>query len=211
MTARLVSIQVGHPRRVEGDQPWVTAFFKSPVVGPVQLDVPNLQGDSQADLEVHGGPDKAVCVYSTDHVAAWCSELGLARCEPGAFGENFSVAGQTETAVCIGDVYEVGTAVVQVSQPRGPCWKLGRRWNRPDFPRLVLSTGRTGWYLRVVGPGSVCAGDSLQLVDRPYPEWTIQRANDVAYAPADERDAMAVRALAACPALSVAWREWLAG
>src|SRR5579864_7292922 len=96
-----------------------------------------------------------VCVYATEHFEAWRTELGKPDIGPGAFGENFSVRGQIESSVCVGDVYRVGSATVQVSQPRGPCWKVGRRWNRPDLARRIRETGRSGWYLRVLSPGLV--------------------------------------------------------
>src|SRR5690606_6199783 len=109
--------------------------------------------------------------------------------------------------VCIGDTYEVGGAVVQVSQPRQPCWKLARRWRIRDLAARVQETGRTGWYLRVLREGEVTAGDSLRLIDRPYAEWTIARANEIMHERRDDRDAAG--ALAACPLLSASWRETL--
>ena len=96
MSGVLVSIQIGRPRTITGHEPWVTSFFKVPVTGPIRVDTNNLDGDEQADLSVHGGPDKAICVYSADHFAAWSSTVGLRDCGPGAFRENFSVRGLTE-------------------------------------------------------------------------------------------------------------------
>lgn len=178
MPVRLLSVQVGHPAVLDSDEgSWVTSIFKSPVDGAIELGETNLAGDAQADLRVHGGPDKAVCVYSADHFAAWREELPDHACEPGAFGENFTVTGQTESTVCIDDVYAIGTAIVQVSQPRGPCWKLARRWKRLDFVRLVAKTGRTGWYLRVLRPGIVAAGQTFELLERSRPDLTIAQAN----------------------------------
>ena len=208
MVPRLQSVQTGLPEVLTDNGGWVSSIFKKPVDHLVWLDRLNLEGDAQADLKVHGGPDKAVCVYAADHFATWRSELGV-DCEGGAFGENFSVLGQTEQTVSIGDVFEIGTAVVQVSQPRGPCWKLARRWKRPDFPRLVLRTGRTGWYFRVLTPGRLEPGDSLRVVDRPCGDWTIARVNDVMYAPRSSWDAAAARALADCEPLTESWRDAL--
>ena len=208
VTGMLVSIRVGHPRVIDGDDPWVTSFFKTQVDGTVAVGTNNIEGDEQADLSVHGGPDKAICVYSADHFAGWSRLLG-SDCGPGAFGENFSVSGMTENTVCLGDVYRIGTAVVQVSQPRGPCWKLGRRWGRLDLPRLVLKSGRTGWYFRVLTPGAVSAGQELTLVERPCPSWSIARVNDVFYAPEGRRDPEARRALAECAPLAATWRDAL--
>jgi MOSC domain-containing protein YiiM len=209
MSGELVSIQVGRPQIIDGSEPWETSFFKIPVAGRVRLETCNLEGDEQADLSVHGGPDKAVCVYSVDHFDAWSIVLGSQRCEPGAFGENFSVRAMAEDTVCLGDVYEVGTTTVQVSQPRGPCWKLGRRWGRLDMPRLVMRSGRTGWYFRVLKPGHVAAGDRFSLVDRPGPAWNILRVNEVFYARDPGKDSAARRALAECAALSESWRAAL--
>ena len=143
------------------------------MTGPLSVETDNLAGDEQADLTVHGGPDKAVCVYSADHFPEWSRVLREGDLGAGAFGENFSVSHMDETSVCVGDVYAVGTSLVQVSQPRSPCWKLAARWNRPDLPRLVLQSGRTGWYFRVLQRGVVSAGEELSLSDRPCGEWSI--------------------------------------
>jgi MOSC domain-containing protein YiiM len=207
--ARVLSIQVGRPRTIAGEEPWVTSIFKTPVTGPLRLEELDLDGDEQADLTVHGGRDKAVCVYSADHFPFWRQTLARPGLAAGAFGENFTVTGIAEATVCLGDVYEVGDAVVQVSQPRAPCWKLGRKWERLDLPKLVLREGRTGWYFRVLEPGTVAPGQMLQLRDRPYSSWTIAQVNRLAYAKKgdglqDERSA-----LAECPALADAWRPSL--
>ncbi len=207
MTVRLVSLNVGRPVRVDAAEPWTSGIYKSPVEGRVRLASENLAGDGQADLKVHGGPDKAVCVYSVHHYPAWREELGVAESGPGWFGENFSVEGQTETQVAIGDTFKIGTAVVQISQPRAPCWKLGRRWNRLDMPKLVVHSGRTGWYLRVIETGHIESGDVLIVVDRPYPHLTIDAVNAAAYSRGGATHMDAARELANCPALAEAWRE----
>lgn len=140
----LVSIQVGKPEHrepVEGDtstKPWTTAFYKQPVDGPVQVAGAGLEGDGQADLRHHGGPDKAVCVYSAEHFAYWRDDLGFGEeFGGGAFGENFTVAGLDESSVCIGDVWRIGNVELQVTQPRQPCWKLARRWRLKDLTARV--------------------------------------------------------------------------
>lgn len=155
-----------------------TGFWKSEVTGPVMLRRTNLDGDGQADLRVHGGEHQAVLCYSADHYPAWRDELGIDM-PRGAFGENFTVEGQTEWDVCIGDIYEIGEATVQVSSPRGPCFKVSFRWNLPDLTARVEKTGRHGWYLRVLTEGLVEAGQRLTLQDRPNPLWTVRRASDV--------------------------------
>ena len=180
MTPRLSSLNVGAPAHFTTAEPWSSGIYKSPVQGQIPLSSVNLAGDGQADLAVHGGPDKAVCVYSMDHYPFWRRELE-SRMRSGWFGENFSIEGQTETQVAIGDTYEIGTAVVQISQPRSPCWKLGRRWKRPDMPKLVVQSGRTGWYLRVIETGHVESGDLLTLVERPYPHLTVDAVNAAEY------------------------------
>jgi MOSC domain-containing protein YiiM len=207
MVPVLDSVQVGQPVRQEVPEPWVTAFYKHAVSGPVRLSRTGLIGDQQADLTVHGGPDKAVCVYAGEHYGAWHAELGD-PCGPGWCGENFTVRGQVEATVAIGDTFQIGTARVQVSQPRSPCWKLARRWNRLDMVKRVVDSGRTGWYLRVLEQGEVEAGDELHLIDRPFAHLTIALANDVMYARVvPERAAHRRAELAACPALSDAWRS----
>ena len=139
----------------------------------------NLEGDRQADPRVHGGPEMAVLCYSADHYPRWREELGIAEIGPGGFAENFTISGQDELTVCIGDVYAVGAAVVQVSQPRGPCYKISYRWKRPDLLGRCEKNGRHGWYLRVLREGSVEAGQPIHLLERPNPEWSIRRAADV--------------------------------
>ena len=213
--ARLVSIQVGKPRRYGSpdaadyfDQEWRSAIGKEPVAGAVWLGKTNFAGDKQADLRFHGGEDKAVNVYPSEHYAGWIEQLQLAMA-PGAFGENFTTAGLNETNVCIGDVFRLGEAVVQVSQPRQPCAKLARRWRTKDLAARVIEAGKTGWYLRVLQEGAVEAGLEIKLLERPQPRWTIAAANEVIYH--GKRDAEAMRALAACPPLSTAWRDELNG
>ena len=207
--ATVLSIQVGRPRTFDGDDLWVTSIYKEPVTGPLRLERLDLDGDEQADLTVHGGRDKAVCVYPADHFPFWQQTLARPDLTAGAFGENFTVAGIVEATVCLGDVFEIGDAVVEVSQPRAPCWKLGRKWERLDLPKLVLREGRTGWYFRVLQPGIVAPGGTLQLRDRPYPSWTIAEVNRLAYAKKRDRLQNERRALAECPALADVWRPSL--
>lgn len=211
----MISIQVGLPRafgRADAadpmDREWTTGFWKSPVAGPVRLGRTNLAGDGQADSVNHGGPDKAVNVYPAEHYPFWAGDPALAGLAGGAFGENFTTAGADEAGVCVGDVFAVGTATVQVSQPRQPCWKLARRWRVHDLALRVQRTGRTGWYFRVLAEGEVAPGDGLSLVERPHPEWTVAAANGVMHHRKTDRAAAAE--LAACPALSASWRATLA-
>lgn len=212
---RIASIQVGLPQTYGSpdavnphNRLWTTGFFKQPVIGQVWVEWENLQGDGQADLRVHGGIDKAVMAYSGDHYPAWQAELGLDSIPGGAFGENLTIAGLTETGVCLGDVWQAGSVRLQVSQPRQPCWKLGRRWQNNLLPKLVVKSGRSGWYFRVVETGEIEAGTELILVDRPHPQWTIARANEAMYQGAAAVDLME---LASLPEVSRAWIKDLPG
>jgi len=212
---RLLSIQAGRPQALGRaaacdwwERPWTTGFCKQPVTGPVRLGRANLAGDEQADRRHHGGPDKAVNAYPAEHYAFWQRELGLPELARPAFGENFTTAGLLEAEVCIGDVLALGTAVVQLSQPRQPCWKLSRRWRIPDLAWRVQKSGRTGWYVRVLREGEIEAGQSFELIERPYPQWTVAAANDVMHVRV--HDLAAARALADCPALAASWCESLA-
>ena len=158
---KLVSLQIGTPAEHTSqlndgkDAAWDSSIWKAPVTGPVHLGRTDLAGNTQADLKNHGGPDKAVCCYSAEHYPGWRLRLDLSEREfgYGAFGENFTLSGLTEDAVCLGDICRVGAAVVQISQPRMPCWKVGRRWEHPELPGEMTATGRTGFYLRVLTEG----------------------------------------------------------
>jgi len=154
-----------------------SAIAKSPRPGAVEIGPLGIAGDQQGDPRVHGGPDKAVHHYPFDHYAAWRAELGDRPVldAPGAFGENLSSRGLDEDAVCLGDRFSLGTAVLEVSQGRQPCWKLNDRFGVPDMARRVQDTGRTGWYYRVVEPGVARAGDALVLLERPCPAWPLRR------------------------------------
>ena len=204
MITRVVSLQVGLPRLMDAHgQPWTTGTFKDQVSGKVALSWEGLNGDGQADLVNHGGVDKAVLVYSDDHAERWRRELFPEGLPPGAFGENFTVQGLTEANVCLGDVFQVGSARVQVSQPRQPCWKQARRYAMNDLVVRIVRTGRTGWYLRVLTEGHMEAGDVMTLLERPHPEWTIERANQVMHVAKTNRELSLE--LAACPALAQSW------
>ena len=163
--ALLISVNVGLPRDVTWEGRSVTTgIFKTPVDGPVALHRHNLDGDRQADLSVHGGPTKAVYVYPTQHYDYWRRELGDGDLAWGGFGENFTVDGLHEEAVCIGDEFRVGSARVVVTEPRMPCFKLGIRFGRADMVKRFLQSQRTGFYFGVVEEGLVQAGDELQRV-----------------------------------------------
>jgi MOSC domain-containing protein YiiM len=189
------------------DQPWRTGFFKKPVAGPIWLGRTNLAGDGQANLTVHGGPDKAVLGYAASHYPAWRAELHLPDLPFGAFAENFTFTFLDETNVCLGDVYAIGDARVEVSQPRQPCKNISHRWRIADLRQRVEATGRHGWYMRVLAEGEVAAGEPVVLMERPSPEWTVARASQAMRHRADNRTEAA--ALLEVPSLSDAWRQTL--
>ncbi|MBL8849098.1 MAG: MOSC domain-containing protein [Planctomycetaceae bacterium] len=212
---RLVSIQVGRPQTYTGafadggPQSWTTAFVKEPVAGPVLVHATQIAGDAQVDLENHGGPDKAVLAYSADHYPLWRTELTEPDMPHGGFGENLTIAGLDENSVCLGDVWTIGPVRLEISQPRQPCWKLARRWNRPWLLKQVIETGRTGWYLRVFKPGTISPELPVVLEDRPHPEWTIARANRVMY---DKRSSLDdLEELGHLLVLADSWRSVFAG
>jgi len=168
--ACLQAVSVGLPREV----PWQgsvvrTGIFKSPVAGPVAVGPLGLEGDGQADLEVHGGIDKAVYAYDQSGVDYWRSELGRDDLGPGSFGENLTLLGVSDDRIAIGDTLRIGTVLFQVSQPRQPCFKLGLRMQDPRFPKRFLAHERVGFYLRVLERGELKASDPIELVSR-HPE-----------------------------------------
>jgi MOSC domain-containing protein YiiM len=163
----LVSVNVSLPKLVEFHNRAVsTSIFKEPADGPVLVRRLSLTGDWQADLRSHGGLNKAVYAYPLEHYAFWSRELGRDDLRPGQFGDNLTVEGLTEDSARLGDVYRVGGALLQVTQPRYPCFKLGIKMGDPHFPRRFLESGRTGFYLRVREEGEVSAGDAVDLVEQ---------------------------------------------
>lgn len=189
------------------DKEWRTGMYKQPRSGPQWLGYEGFQTDEQADPRFHGGVDKAVCVYPSEHLPYWNEINGLEGMGHGAFGENLATLGMLEDGVCIGDIYSLGEARVQVSQPRQPCWKLGRRWQVKDLAAQVERTGKTGFYFRVLQHGLVRGGDSLELRERPFPQWTVELCNRIMHQ--REGGPEAARALSECPALSGSWKDGL--
>jgi MOSC domain-containing protein YiiM len=163
---KLLSVQVGRPRTVTHREREIrTAIFKDPVLLPVRARRLGLDGDAQADLRVHGGPDKAVYAYDAAGYAYFRDLLGRGLTW-GEFGENLTVEGMPESEVRAGDVYRIRGALLQVTTPRSPCYKLAMRMEMPRFPKLFLESGRTGFYLRVLEEGELAAGDGIELVSR---------------------------------------------
>jgi MOSC domain-containing protein YiiM len=163
---KLISVNVGLPRRVmQNGEPVSTGIFKAPATTRVMLRTLNLDGDRQADLSVHGGPSKAVYVYPSEHYDYWKEELPELELPWGMFGENFTTAGLFESDLNIGDKFRVGPAVVMVTEPRMPCYKLGVRFGRSDIVKRFLASERTGFYFAVIQEGEVGAGDEIQLIE----------------------------------------------
>lgn len=160
-----------------------SAIGKRPVSGPVHVGLEGLANDEQGDRRAHGGPDKAVHHYAIDHYPDWRAELGNlpVLAQAGAFGENLSTSGITESDICLGDRVRVGAVLLEVVQSRQPCWKLNDRFDQPDMVLRVQRTGRTGWYYRVIETGELQAGDDLELIARPFPDWPLRRLIDVLY------------------------------
>lgn len=170
---RIEGLFAGRAEELWPDKP-PSAIRKVPVEAPVEIGAHGLIGDAQADLNVHGGPEKALHHYPAEHYPTWCAELDRSDLVPGGFGENISTKGMTETSVCIGDIFTLGSATVQISQGRQPCWKLNAHTGDDRMAWRFQKSGRTGWYYRVLSPGKVQPGDTLMLVDRPHPDWTVK-------------------------------------
>lgn len=211
---RVVSVRTGritrHDRRDwdEVRSEWRTAYWKDEREGAVPIGPLGLDGDEQADKRYHGGPEMAVLMYANEHYAHWRALEGLEGMGPGGFGENLTVEGMLETTVCIGDVLAIGGAQLQVASPRGPCMDISRRWNTPWLLERVVAERRPGWYLRVLEPGSVSAGDEIMLMRRPHPDWTVERLLRLRYAAPRTREDL--DAAAAVEALDGEWRSQFA-
>jgi MOSC domain-containing protein YiiM len=204
---RIVSVNVGVPREVDWRGQRVrTSIRKTPATGRVRVGRLNLEGDRQADLSVHGGPAKAVYAYPSEHYEYWRRELPGADLPWGAFGENLTTQGLRENEVLIGDRLRAGSAELLVTQPRMPCYKLGMRFDRDDMVKRFLASGRSGFYLAVLGEGEVGSGDSIDFTARDDHGVSVA---DVAslYARGDDQDLL--RRAVSLPALPEDWRDHL--
>ena len=203
---QITELRIGTPRPF-GPKGEPSAIDKAPVTGPVQATETGLAGDAQGDPKRHGGSEKAIHAYPLAHYPAWAEEM-RERADffrPGAFGENLVVEGATEADICLGDRWRIGGALLEVSQGRQPCWKLNIRFERPDMARRVQTTGRTGWYFRVLVPGAIKAGDRAVRVARPNPDWPLPHVTRLLYHETMDRDALT--ALARLPGLPESWRS----
>ena len=175
-SATLVSIQRGRivPLGPEGVP---SGFVKSPVDGPIDVTALGLVGDEQADLTVHGGPDMALYAYPACHYARWSAEYPehADKFVSGGVGENLTIDGWTEADLCVGDIHAIGGVRLQVSRPRQPCFKFALRFGDNCLPKAMVRNGRAGWYYRVIETGTINAGDTVTLVDRPNPGFRFDR------------------------------------
>lgn len=180
---------------------------KHPVAGPVMARESGLVGDEQGDLARHGGKDKAVHAYPVAHHPLWAQDLPghATRFRPGAFGENLVIEGATEADLCLFDRFQLGGAVLEISQTRQPCWKLNLRFDQPDMARRVQETGRTGWYFRVIKEGEIAPGDRAELIARSAPNWPLARVWRLLYRDRLDRDALT--GFAALDGLPENWRR----
>ncbi|MFZ5827634.1 MAG: MOSC domain-containing protein [Bacillota bacterium] len=194
-------LSVGQPAKLPGTET-VSAIRKEPVEGAVYLSRLGLAGDEQADLEHHGGPDKAVCLYAIENYPIWEKLFGHPL-PPSAFGENLTVEGMPEESVLIGDIYRVGGALIQVCQPRVPCYKVNHKWGRTDVLPAMVENCRTGYYIRVLEEGPLQAGDRFELVERNSQAPSVLTASQIFHHQRKNREAM--EQLASTPALAAVW------
>jgi MOSC domain-containing protein YiiM len=205
---KVVSVNVSLPKSVQaGGKSFLTGIFKEPVRGHVAVRTLGLEGDGQADLTVHGGPDKAVYLYPYEHYEWWRKELAEDLREWGAFGENLTVEGLSEDTVCLGDQFAIGTAVLQVTQPRLPCSKLAAKFGREGMIKRFLESRRTGFYVRVLREGSLLAGDRIERLQEEPQRVTIRELTDLYTA--KEREPSLLRRVLSVDSLSKSWREHL--
>ena len=207
---KLVSVNVGRPRLVLWNGTQVsTGIFKSPVEGPVELRGVNLLGDRQADLSVHGGRFKAVYGYPSEHYPYWRNQLSRPDLSWGAFGENLTTEGLLETDLHIGDKLRIGTALLQVTQPRSPCYKLTIRFDRDDMVKRFAESDTSGFYFAVLEEGTLQAGDSISIVERDPAAVSVADINHLYYKQSHDPELLA-RAVA-LEALPPSWRDYLSG
>lgn len=202
-TARIAHVFVGRPKTITDDRgTWTSSIARDPVVGPVEIALDGLAGDAVAQ-PYHGGPDAAVCVHHIYHYRFWGERYGMAL-RPGAVGENFTLDGITEDDVCAGDILRAGSSLLQVSGPRVPCANLARRIGRDDWVRLTVRENRTGFYMRVLEPGTVEQGDAWRLEERLNPEGSIPAINRCAFLTFDADFAQQMKEM---DGLSEWWKE----
>jgi len=202
---RLISVNVSLAREIVHEGRRIrTGIFKTPVAGRVTVRRLGLEGDQQADLRVHGGPFMAVYAYDIESYRWWEEQL-VDSFPPGHFGENLTVEGMTDDLVHVGDVFAIGDTVLQVTQPRLPCFKLGARMGDPGFPKRFLAAGRLGFYLRVLHDGTVGAGDAIVRTELGEGRMTVHRIARLRKK--DTHDLEGARQALDIESLSPTWRE----
>lgn len=203
----LISVNVGLPREVEWKGRTVTTgIFKEPVEGRIHARTLNLDGDRQADLSVHGGAEKAVYVYPSNHYDYWRTELPDMKLPWGMFGENLSIEGLKESEINIGDQFHIGSALFIVTQPRMPCYKLGVKFGRDDILKMFLNSRRTGFYFSVIEEGEVGAGDTVELVSRADHGVTVADITELYVSKGRDKEMM--RRATEVEALPESWRAY---
>jgi len=202
---KLLSVNIAAPREVHGRRRYRTGIYKQAAAAPIWLGRLNLAGDGQADLKAHGGPYQAVYAYPYEHYAYWSAELRRDDFAYGQFGENFTLTGLLESDVDVGSIYRIGQAVVQVTQPRIPCFKLADKMGIPGFAKTFLQANRSGFYLRVLEEGEVAAGDAIALLQADAAGISIAAIHHLLHVDKSNR-AAAQRALT-IEALSPDWRR----
>jgi MOSC domain-containing protein YiiM len=205
---KILSVNVSQPTTVAyRGRSVTTGIFKSPVAGRVMVRRMNLDGDRQADLSVHGGTDKAVYVYPSEHYMKWTEELGRSDLAFGQFGENLTVEGMLEETVHIGDIFRIGSALLEVTQPRVPCYKLGLKMGSAQFPKKFLASNRTGYYVRVLEEGDVGVGDSIERIATDPERMTIRQTVRLAFF--EQSNVAMLQKVLGIRALSQEWRSML--
>ena len=199
----VLSINVGRPREFDyHGRPARSAIWKVSVTGRVAARGVNLEGDEQADRKAHGGPDKAVYAYAVEDLRWWQNEIG--RSIPyGGFGENLTTEGVEVNDALVGERWEIGTALFEISEPRVPCWRLGVRMNDALFPRRFTEAMRPGAYLRIIAEGDLTATDEVRIVEKPNHDLTIRDVFRIF-----TRDRHEVERLLAIPRMSESWKRW---
>jgi len=202
---KVLSVNVGTPREFEyNGRPVRSAIWKSPIVGRVAARGVNLAGDDQADRHAHGGPDKAIYAYAVEDARWWEHQIGRPLVY-GEFGENLTTEGLEVNDALVGERWQVGTLLLEVSEPRIPCWRLGVRMNDKMFPRRFTEAMRPGAYLRIVAEGDVGTGDEIRVVERPAHDLTIRDVFRIY-----SRDRQEIERLLSVPQMSESWRRWAA-
>lgn len=210
--SRVEAVLIGKIKPL-GQRQAPSGIDKRPIERPIVFDELGFQGDEQGDCQAHGGLEKAIHHYPFDHYPKWAALFDQEKSPiyqgpdlslPGAFGENISSSGLVEEDVCLGDVFELGTGIVQISQGRQPCWKLNERFGVKTMARRVQNTGMTGWYYRVLKPGEVQAGHRLLLLERPGVDWPLSRVTKLLYEKTSDFEAL--EGLLMLPFLAESWR-----